>query len=217
MAVVFDSAAANTADNTTSVSFNLTVGSGSNRAVGISASWSDSSITGISVTVGGNAASVIIDSENALAYRIALYAIAAPVTGVNAVVISWTGNSYCVAGAIAVSGCDQTTPMNNGTGNSYFADSTADLPITSTNGDLTMSAIVDGSGPHPTSTDQIEKWNLEATGPAVGGAGDIGPGTGTTTHTWTLSGSHNSIMVGGNFVQAAGGGGLGRLILTRPA
>ena len=86
-------------------------------------------------------------------------------------------------GVITVSGADQATPCTNGT----FAASnstpalTTSVTIASNSGDLTASVGFTGGAWVTPFTDQTLKWGIDSS--AAGG--DIGPGTGATTHTWT--------------------------------
>src|SRR5207247_1313863 len=117
--------------------------------------------------------------------------------------VSWKTSVYADVGVITVSGADQTTPCTNGT----FAatDSaptlTTSLTIASNPGDLTASVgyTIDAAWSTP-STNQTLKWGVDSG--AAGG--DIGPGTGATTHTWTdqFSGQAHAVS-GANFKASA--------------
>jgi hypothetical protein len=105
-------------------------------------------------------------------------------------------------GVITVSGADQSTPVINGT---FIATGSApaamSLTITSNPGDLTASVALTSSTWVSPFTNQILKWGLDSSASVAGG--DIGPGTGTTTHTWTeqWTGSPSSAS-GANFKTA---------------
>jgi hypothetical protein len=89
---------------------------------------------------------------------------------------------------------DQTTPCVNGNFNTGGA-SPKSLQVTSLNGDLTFT--IQGNGQATGSTNQTLKWSSNAG--SYYGNGDIGPGTGTTTHTWTVTGGTNVHIAGANF------------------
>jgi hypothetical protein len=142
------------------------------------------------------------DSTTARTPRSQQFQVTAPPSGSQTGTMSWTGATDCVLGATTTSGVDQTTPFNNGT----FASGTAtpsSVAITSTNGDLTHDTMSDDSGSAPTSPTQTSLWARGVVG-GVSGAGSRGPGTGTTTHQWTMSGQTAWTASGANWNQAAG-------------
>jgi hypothetical protein len=105
-------------------------------------------------------------------------------------------------GVITVSGADQTTPCTNGTfaaANNASAQTTS-VTIASNPGDLTASVGFTAAVWVTPFTNQTLKWGIDsgATG------GDIGPGTGVTTHTWTdqFAGESHAVS-GANFKAAA--------------
>src|SRR5439155_24967302 len=76
------------------------------------------------------------------------------------------------------------------------------IAVTSTSGDRTMTSVDAFIDPANFSTNQTIEWNQKATGASMWGAGDIGPGTGSTTHTWTAA-SGSIFGSGANIAQAA--------------
>jgi hypothetical protein len=104
-------------------------------------------------------------------------------------------------GVITVSGADQTTPCTNGTfvaANNSGATTTS-LTVTSTSGDLTATVAFNQNQWLSPFTNQTLKWGIDS---SVAG-GDIGPGTGTTTHTWTGQWSTETRSISGaNFKSA---------------
>jgi hypothetical protein len=102
---------------------------------------------------------------------------------------------------ITVSGADQNTPVINGTfvGTAVAPATTTSLTVTSNPGDLTATvAATNGIWATPF-TNQLKKWGIDSS--EFGG--DIGPGTGTTTHTWSeaWTGTRRTIS-GANFKSA---------------
>ena len=197
-AVTYDASASGKTNNTTTCAFDITVGSGTNRAIGIGVAWSVKGISGVAVTVGGTAAALVTGSDSAAdgpAYRSAMYTLAAPASGVQSVSVTWTTNSYAMCGAVTVTGADQTTPMNNGTYAIAYSGA-ASLEITSTSGDMTLDTIATESGGTPTTPTQTGRW-ADNSSSQVGGGASTGPGTGTTTHAWDYSGRWT--MSGANF------------------
>src|SRR6266487_3855693 len=106
-----------------------------------------------------------------------------PPSGAQTATVSWTTSMGADVGVITVSGADQTTPCTNGrfaASNSTPGPSTS-VTIASNAGDLTASVGFTGGNWVAPFTDQTLKWGID---PSAAG-GDIGPGTGATTHTWT--------------------------------
>jgi len=199
MAVVYE-----TKDNsavfagTTITTIGATI-AGSNRAAIVTLIVSNNAITGITCSLGGVNGTLIsgTDSTTTNATRTMAFSVIAPPLGVQAATCSWTGSSDGFIGMIQVTGADQATPLNGGTFNIVSASTTSAVTITSVNGDLTTSAV---RGNTSTTTDQTEKWQQYVTT-----RGDVGPGTGTTTHTWTDT-SGLIAVVGANFVSASTSG-----------
>jgi hypothetical protein len=175
----------------TSASFSITLGgTSSTRAVLVGLTFYQNSASGITVTVGGNSAPLISGTDTGTTYthpRSMLYGLATSLTGAQTVAISWTTTEYGDFGAISATGVNQSTPFNNGTfTGSNSSASSANLTITSRDGDLTSTVLCAAPGTLTPSSNQTEKWS-DSEGSGTMGAGDVGPGTGTTTHTWTAS------------------------------
>src|SRR5204863_3959222 len=78
---------------------------------------------------------------------------------------------------------------------------TTSVTIASTTGDLTASVAYTNSAWVTPPTNQALAWGVDS----GQGGGDIGPGTGTTTHTWTDQWPLNAHAVSGaNFKAVAG-------------
>jgi len=180
----------------------FTITSNTNRAGFIGLSFNNNAISALTGSIGGTAGSAIsgTDSGTTAVPRSVMFGVTAPPSGSQTATASWTGSSNAIIGATTTSGVDQTTSFNNGT----FATGTAtpsSVAITSTSGDLTVDTEADASGTLPSSPTQTSLW-VTFTG-AMDGAASRGPGTGTTTHQWTVGGTWASS--GANFSQAAGG------------
>jgi len=118
-----------------------------------------------------------------------------PPSGSQTATVSWTGSMDADVGVITVSGANQTTPCTNGTFVA-FANSpgvNSSLTITSNSGDLTASVAGNGNQWVSPFTNQTLKWGIDHSQ----AGGDIGPGTGTTTHTWTGQFSGNTVAISG--------------------
>lgn len=212
MAVAFDAVAHNSTASATSIpNFTLTIGAGvTNGAVVIGMDFTNTNPTGISVTVGGVSASLVASTTATNSYQSLIYGLATgSATGSKTVSISWTNAAEAAAGAISFSGVDQTTPCNNGTSHtstSGGSGGTDAVTITSNNGDLTFDWNANSGPTAPTAGGGItSKFSFNSAGFNVWSAGAIGPGTGTTTHTWTFGNFQNIVHSGVNLKAAAGG------------
>src|SRR6266567_7263935 len=162
----------------------FTIGSGSNRAAMIMVTMSANNATNITASLGGVSGSLIpgTDSGTTATIRTLIFQVINPPSGSQTATVSWTTSMNGDVGVITVSGADQTTPCTNGT--FAAADSSAQttsVTVASNSGDLTASVGFTANMWVTPFTNQMLKWGIDST---VTG-GDIGPGTGTTTHTWT--------------------------------
>jgi uncharacterized membrane protein len=178
----------------------FTIGTGSNRAAMIMVAMSGNNATGVTATLGGVAGTLVpgTDSGTGASIRTMIFQVINPPSGSQTAVVSWTTSMNADVGVITVSGTSQTTPVINGT---FFATNSnsgaaASVTITSNPGDLTASIGFTADGWKTPFTNRTLKWGVDSA--EVGG--DIGPGTGTTTHTWTDSFSFQSeVVAGANF------------------
>jgi hypothetical protein len=174
-----------------------TIGPGANRAAIIDLVFIGN-VTGITASIGG-VSGVLIAGTNTVAadatYQVALVCVTNPPSGSQQVTVSWTTAATLVTGTIVATGVDQTTPCANGA-NLVQAFGVGSLAITSRTGDLTVSAGVDALNTFV--TNQTLKWG-GAGKPQTQYGGDIGQGTGTTTHTYNNGGSSHFVLAGANF------------------
>src|SRR5439155_16581346 len=123
------------------------------------------------------------DSGTTATIRTLIFQVINPPSGAQTATVSWTTSMNADVGVITVSGADQTSPCTNGrfaASNSTPAPTTS-VTIASDPGDLTASIGITGGTWVTPFTSQTLKWGIDSS--AAGG--DIGPGTGATTHTWT--------------------------------
>jgi hypothetical protein len=170
---------------TTASTPTFVVGNGANRAAMIMVAMSANNATGITASLGGVSGALVpgTDSGTSASTRTLIYGVVNPPSGSQTATVSWTGTMNADVGAITVSGADQTTPCTSGTfaATDSAPSQTTSVTITSNPGDLTASfGYTDDSWASPP-TNQTLKWGVDSG--AVGG--DIGPGTGTTVHSWT--------------------------------
>jgi hypothetical protein len=188
---------------TTVTTPSFVVGSGPNRAAMIMVTMNQNVATGITASLGGVSGTLVpgTDSGTTATVRTLIFQVINPPSGAQTATVSWT-NSITAAdvGVITVSGADQVTPCTNGTflaGNSRPV--TTSVTITSTAGDLTASVAYTNDAWVAPYTNQTLKWGIDSSQ----AGGDIGPGTGTTTHAWTDKWPLNAHAVSGANFKAA--------------
>jgi hypothetical protein len=191
---------------TSPYTFVFTLGAGA-KCVQVQALWSGDNPVISTVTVGATSLAVVSGSHaDSGTMHAETWGGSTSLTGAQTVTISWTGGDALTfqGGAISATGCDVTTPVNNGNAVGDTA-SPVSLAITSASGDLTATAIYHNGTGNPATTNQTLKWNNTPVSNV--GDGDIGPGTANPTHTWTTSGGDwvNAVVTGANFNQFIGG------------
>lgn len=197
MAVAFDNTASTSGSGVTSLTTPSFTIAGANRAAMLGLSQGGNGSTAFSGNCGNVAASLVsgTDTGAAVTTRSQIWQVIAPDTSTQTASMSWTTAQNAILGVVTATAVDQTTPVNNGTlVTNAGVNTSVSLTITSTSGDLTMDTVA--SNVAISAPTQTQEWNL-----GTAGAGSIGPGTGTTTHAWTLA---NGIRCssGANFVLA---------------
>src|SRR5204862_8265753 len=143
------------------------------------------------------------DSGTTASIRTLIFQVIDPPSGPQTAAVSWTNGALNVdVGVITVSGADRITPCTNGTfaANDSTPDATTSVTVTSASGDLTASVGYTEAAWATPFTNRTLKWGVDSG--VVGG--DIGPGTGTTTHTWTDRYFFQSHAASGPNFRAAG-------------
>jgi hypothetical protein len=181
----------------------IVIGTGVNRAAMIMVAMGANTATNITASLGGVPATLVpgTDTATAAAIRTMIFQVINPPSGSKTATISWTTSMNADVGVIAVSGADQTTPCINGSNIAVASASTAatSLTITSNFGDLTATIGYSANKWKTPFTNQTLKWGLDST--SIGG--DVGPGTGTATHTWTDQYAFQTHAVSGANFKAA--------------
>lgn len=154
MAVAFDanSSASVTANAVTSItSSNLTVGSGSNRALLVQALWSNTN-TGISMNWDNlGTPQALAQVPNAAAQnttKAQIWGLVAPTSGAKQLSVAWTTSRDVVINQLSYTGVNQTggaTSFPNGAGNTGN-NSTITVTITSVVGNAVVAALATTSG-----------------------------------------------------------------------
>ena len=176
----------------TSLTYSITLGgASSSRAVAVVVN----STAPTTATVGGVAMSLVGSTTSINSQY--LYCVATNLTGPQNIVISYGGNTTITSNAWSATGISQTTPCNGFNSSSSYS-SPISITITSSNGDLTFSAT---SQTLSTATTNQTLKQSNTTGGTYNLYSDIGPGTGTTTHTWTVATPNGGSVVGANFVN----------------
>lgn len=208
MAVTFDNFQTRDDFGVTSLTtLAFTIGSGANRVaiVGLGAFANTSAET---ATCGGVSGTKVSSTDNFLTgIQVMLFAMINPASGSQTASCSWTTAASCTVAALTFAGADQTTPATNGVTKGTAFSTTNSQAITSVSGDMTVTFNADGAGDGAETSNQTKK----STGQC--GCFDIGPGTGTTTHTWSHA-AVDMLLAGLNVAQAGAGGSA--LYLVRP-
>lgn len=200
--VAFEQVCHGNADFATTASCSITLGgASSSRAVEVSLDTDVNTISGITCSVGATSLSLVsgADSTSGSNRRCMIFGAKTSLTGAQTASCSWTGAADIAIGSISATGVNQTTSFNNGTFSTTILSGThITVAITSTSGDLTVSNLSENEG--SSTTNQTQKW-IDNDTTNIFGYGDIGPGTGTTTHTWTNASMTNASLCGANFVH----------------
>lgn len=193
-AVAFDNQASITGSAVTTLTTPaFTITSNPDRAAIVGCNASAGSA--FSYTVGGVAASGQI--PGCFSFNILTSVVTAPPSGSQTATAQWTGSATAQFGVMTFYNVKQATPTNNGT-NAATSGTTASVAVTSTNGDLTIDHLFGGPGAisAPTQNLGFNAFLSSSSG------GSYGPGTGTTTHQWTVASGFVGTSDGVNLVQA---------------
>jgi hypothetical protein len=163
------------------------VGNGAYRAAMIMVFMTANNATSITAKLGGVNATLVAGTDSGMTSteRTMIFQVINPPSGSQTAVVSWTTTMSADVGVITVTGANQNTPVANGTftATNSATGTTTSLTITSGARDLTATVAGTTDSWATPSTNETLKWGLDSG--AVGG--DIGLGTGTTTHIWTGS------------------------------
>lgn len=199
MAVTYDNAVKVRGSGVTTVTTGaFTISASANRAAALGFAF-DANISSLTASCGGATAAQILNANYDTVVKVWLWGATAPASGSQTATASWTTSSFMALGVVTAIGVDQTTSFTNG-GNSNGA-SPLSLAVTSTSGDLTVTAYATENEDTATTTNQTKRTVDDLVGL------DTGPGSGTTTHTWTFSGSTAGRIAGANFKAVAAASG----------
>ncbi len=196
-AVGYDNQASITGTGVTSLDVTITVGSNADRAAIIGLSMDGAAGSGITYTLGGVAAVAI---PGTFSSNVLTAAVTAPPSGSQTAHSQWTGAANAVLGVLTFYNVNQNTPTNNGTVSaSAGTGTTSSITVTSNSGDLTVDHCFVTARTLSANTQNLG-YNT-ANGALVAGGSTYGPGTGTSTHQWTLSAGSGGRSDGVNMVQ----------------
>lgn len=192
---------------TTTTFTNLTVGSGTNRALVAvitfdvdpgaftAAKWGTQNLTQIVKNTGSDGTAILFGLVN-------------PTSGNQTFTFTWTTSANdTYIDAISFTGVDQTggaTSFPNSTTASPSSTATPSITITSATGNYTVSAMT--MGQNTTSNNQTLLY-FNHSGSFVNSSAQYAAGAATVTHSWVLTAADIPLLVGTDVLAAGGGGG----------
>ena len=207
-AVAFDSVgtAADTSGTAASAT-NMTVGTGSNRAIVAQVTWF-AAPTGITVTwdpAGANQALTLIKAyTNSNGQMTALYGLVNPTSGTNkSLTANWTGSTECIIQGVSWTGVNQsggTTSFPNSTQNNGNNNS-ATITINSAVNNATMDSITTGFNSALNSVSATQTFLKHGSG-SIESGGSRADGASSVTMTGAIAGTDVWGVVGTD-IQAA--------------
>lgn len=178
----------------------LTITGGQSNYAATVAIWTYNAIAVSSVTMGGQSGT-LIQSTTSGGKDFELWGVKNLTSGAKTAAVLFAATVTDDIQIIVSSfyNVDQTTPFDGAVTNADFATTLAITSVTSTSGDLTHTAIFHtGSAAGDLTTDRTLTNN------AIGTiATDVGPGTGSTVHTWSTVAAGNWIVGIGTNINAA--------------
>lgn len=194
---------------------NLTVGSGSNRALalalmcgscgaglpaGLSLTWDSGGTNQALTQVTGT-----LVTDSVLTDSAAMYGLVAPTAGNKSLVISWTGNNEMHAAAISFTGVDQTSvavAFPHGTNAKVNGASPTTITITSAVGNMVVAAHAQNLSVFGVISDTTLAVD-NASGPNTANAANYAAGAATKTLTAAFTGSGPWNSIGTDVLAAA--------------
>lgn len=208
MAIAYDSSNSAVTIAGSSLSFSLAA-TGSNRLAILAVGWASGTYTSpATVTVGGSAATLIVQKDYYSAGRhIALYRYTAPPTSSTTYEVTWGGSVDDASfGAVTYTGVDQTTPVPNSTSSGDENTGTATITIASATGEMVIAAIhtrypTNGATESGGQTERIYANNWSGND-AVFAVGEEAGAT-SVTQEWTLTNTGTWAAVAARLSEAA--------------
>ena len=203
MGVILDSSTSTDIASGTSLSFAITVGSGSNQALVASISLVNQNATGVSATVDGTIPMTLIqgtDTGTAVSgIRTMMFGVTGLASGSHTVKFATTSASeFIVLGLTSMFNAKPRTPFNHGT----FTTGTSANPslgIFTTPGDMTLDIVSDVPSV-PSSPTQTQDWQ---TAGAAGSSCASPANSVLNTHGWTFAGGSTPFTQSGVNVMSS--------------
>ncbi len=209
--IAFDSTANSGVQTAASYSFNITINAaGANRLLVVGVSIGDSDTTVSSITAAGIALAFIRRDVRALSAATELWRLVAPATGVVSIVVTLSVAPVrsTLAGAVSLTGVDQTTPVDASNGASGIAAAQPSVSLTTVAENAwVVDTVVDRTNEVLTATSpQVERWNVvDDNSVLTFGGSTKGPVTpaGATTMSWSVANS-DWVISAASFKPAGG-------------
>jgi subtilisin family serine protease len=185
------SSVAGPADNSPTLTWLHTVGSGSDRLLVVGVSLRDGNTTVTGITYGGIPLSPIgFQTGDGNQNRTEMWKLLAPPTGTASVVVRLSSAKRIVGGAVSYFNVDQTTPHGQFASAAGTGD-TAWVKVTSAPGEVVVNTVSTNgdAGSLTVDSDQSAQWSTftgKADGGAVRGGGSSEPGDAYVVASWEL-------------------------------
>ena len=218
MAVAVDAVGTQNSNTfTTTVAYTgLTVGAGSDRAIGLSIVWlNDPGVVSVCRWDDGVSNQSLTEilkvvRSTGTSWTVGLYGLVAPVSGNKTLRLTWANATEYAMNTVAWTGVDQTggtTSFPNATSVERTAQSTGSLSITLPTNGAGMSAVSSGDSVGLGSTSATQLYLHSGNGPYEGG-GSYSTSSGTFSGT-TSGGTDNWLIAAMGIAPVSGGGGGG--------
>jgi len=199
-AIAIDNTSSDFFNNSSSLSFSHTTGSGSERfmLVGVSL-WNEDLESVSSVTYGGVSLTRIGSVQNSNDSRVEIWKLLNPSSGSANVVVSFSSwvQKGAGAGAMTFTGVDQINPHDTFRSNTGESGQ-ASISVSSASGDIVFVAVASEEQDDPLDIDAgTERWNVKVSGNGeFAGAGGTRNGSNSTTLRWDLDSSDDWAIAG---------------------
>lgn len=200
-ALAFDATSTANTASATSVTFAHTT-TGSDRVLIVGASWRDGFPLAVctGITYNGVAMTALGDHKSGT-LGICMYALVAPATGANNVVITMdNAPNRLVGGAVSFTGANQSTP----TGTYAEADGASTVPsvdVSSATGEIVVDTLAFGDASATVGSGQTQRWQVNDADDFYTGAGSTEAGATTVTMSWSTG--FGTWVIGGVSVKEA--------------
>ena len=210
MAIAFDTSAKATTAVGTSLTYSITIGSGSDRLLLVGATANDGDyVTG--VTANGKAMTQVKkQARQDSVSHFYVYGLANPDSGTQNIVVSYSTNTTCASGAAAYTGVAQTSYADSTFGGGQFNNSVTTQNFTATanvSGDwVFLWSYANTTTEHTTSDMTNRQWITGSNNTVADSNGTVSVGSNNYTITYTPNNGSYSNYVGVVFSPVAAAG-----------